>query len=86
MHTDIPGFTRHRSRYRAHVTVEREVAAEIASEATGRGIAVGEVLRERVSILVRRAAPAATALLSHALAMAGEDFGAPLTPTPETKT
>ena len=46
--SDVPGFTKHRDRYRAHVTLERGDAVDVSGEATDRGIPVGEVLRDRV--------------------------------------
>lgn len=45
----IPGFIEHGDKYRAHVTVERAVAFDVADEAKERGVKVSEVLRERVS-------------------------------------
>ena len=44
----IPGFTRHRGRYRQHVTLPEASALDVAAEALRRGVSVSEILRGRV--------------------------------------
>lgn len=48
MSEPIKGFTFHGGSYRAHVTVERDEALDIAAEAERRAVSVAKVLRERV--------------------------------------
>lgn len=44
----IRGFTIHGDSYRAHVTIERDVALAILAEAERRDVSVARVLRERL--------------------------------------
>jgi hypothetical protein len=46
--TPIPGFIRHGDRYRIHVNLEREDAAEVSAEAIERDVPPAAVIRERV--------------------------------------